>query len=353
MPDLLAKGAFFQAMKRYKCIHRRLFGHYNFTMPPKPPTRLMKKLNMTMKEFLIKYDCEALASLFELGHSMQGYGLVEHIPAFYGLWWFPPELFWAYLPPPLGKNPRNTAMITMIKEGYGEVWSRLAKQSNLDVILNFNVTAITRHPEKIVIEGIDTNGEQEASATLEFDYLIVTSPLKKMLNVLNDPSEEELEVFSKLHKYCVCTTLYSSDLQKGTQVIEYRPHALPTFGRVFAQRHSAKCVEGSNFRGHKDTYVAYQFTDPKKVCLNEKEYKDLFMNEMKERGITNIEIIEQQIWPYFYHFDKEEINKGYPWKILDMQGRNRTLYSGASASFESVNDVMNYNLMLLHRFVST
>jgi hypothetical protein len=64
----------------------------------------MKKINMTLRQFLIKYDCEALVPLFELGHSAQGYGLVDTIPALYGLWWFPPELFWAYVPPPLGKK---------------------------------------------------------------------------------------------------------------------------------------------------------------------------------------------------------------------------------------------------------
>jgi len=81
-PDVLMKGAFFQAMKRYKVIHRKLFGHYHWTMPPKPPARLIQKLDMTLKEFLHEHHIEALIPLFELGHSAQGYGIVDHVPAF-------------------------------------------------------------------------------------------------------------------------------------------------------------------------------------------------------------------------------------------------------------------------------
>jgi len=305
---------------------------------------------MTLKQFLERNHLEALIPLFEIGHSAQGYGIIDHVPAFYGLWWFPPELFWAYLPAPVGKNPRKTELITMIKEGYMTIWERMVKKYALDIILNCNVKAITRNKDKVLIEG--HTGEQEATLKLECDYLIITTPLKKALTLLNDPTDEETDIFSKLHKYILCTTLYTSAPQTTTQAIEYRPYALYSYGhQVFAQRHSGICTEGSKCdRTTKDSWVGYQFVDPKKADYDAQGLACAFLRDLESRGIKDIAIKEQKVWDYFYHFEQEEINQGYPWKILEIQGKNRTLYAGASTCFESVNDVINYNLMMLNRF---
>jgi len=121
--------------------------------------------------------------------------------------------------------------------------------------------------------------------------------------------------------------------------------------KVYAQRHSGKCVHGALFQAERDTYVAYQFVDPKQGQYDPKSLEEAFLRDLQERGVKDVKIIEQKIWPYFYHFNQEEIMEGYPWKILDIQGKNRTFYSGSSTCFESVNDVINYNLMLLNRFI--
>ena len=51
---------------------------------------------------------------------------------------------------------------------------------------------------------------------------------------------------------------------------------------------------------------------------------------------------------YLPHFDVPGVCvKMYPWKLLEMQGENRTFWVGSSACFESVLDVVNYNRKLL------
>jgi len=96
--------------------------------------------------------------------------------------------------------------------------------------------------------------------------------------------------------------------------------------------------------------VAYQFADVG-VKLKKEDFLNKFHETMERRNITNVKVINQSFWPYFYHFEQEQIDEYYPWQILEMQGTNRTLYAGSSTCFESVNDVMNYNLMLLDRYV--
>ena len=54
----------------------------------------------------------------------------------------------------------------------------------------------------------------------------------------------------------------------------------------------------------------------------------------------------QYPWPYFHNFPRSAINERMPWKLFDMQGKLKTWWIGASACFESVHDVTNYNWML-------
>ena len=69
------------------------------------------------------------------------------------------------------------------------------------------------------------------------------------------------------------------------------------------------------------------------------------------RGVGNPEIIEQFSWPYFMHFPGPEIRQGYIQELFEYQGRNMTWYAGASACFESVNHVVNYNHALIDEYL--
>jgi len=148
----------------------------------------------------------------------------------------------AFLPPPVGENPRHAkGMLTMVKEGFMTIWEKIHQRDNLNVVFNCHVTSIDRQEDKIEVDCI-LDGEQKL---LEFDYIIPTIPLKKFIRILKNPSDKELEIFSKLHKYVLCATLYESDHQhQNTQVIEYRPGLMNVNypGAVYAQRHSERCV---------------------------------------------------------------------------------------------------------------
>ena len=69
-----------------------------------------------------------------------------------------------------------------------------------------------------------------------------------------------------------------------------------------------------------------------------------FREELKEMHVKNVEVIRQFPWPYFHHFPNEAIMEGAPWSLFEMQGARKTWWIGASACFESVCDVTNYNL---------
>merc|ERR1711920_256939 len=72
--------------------------------------------------------------------------------------------------------------------------------------------------------------------------------------------------------------------------------------------------------------------------------------KLTAQGAENLKILWQRPWDYFYHFSQEALERGLLWDILAMQGSSRTFYIGASAIFESVNDVTNYNLTICDHF---
>ena len=69
---------------------------------------------------------------------------------------------------------------------------------------------------------------------------------------------------------------------------------------------------------------------------------------MERQNVENISVEQQFAWPYFHHFPAGSTDN--VWRLYDMQGQRKTMWIGASASFESVHDVLNYNLQLLDRF---
>lgn len=71
--------------------------------------------------------------------------------------------------------------------------------------------------------------------------------------------------------------------------------------------------------------------------------------ELKEIGVKNCSVVEMVQWPYFNRFSQECIETGCHWRVLDLQGRNKIWFIGASVSFESVKSVSEYNMLLLSR----
>jgi len=96
---------------------------------------------------------------------------------------------------------------------------------------------------------------------------------------------------------------------------------------------------------------AYQFW-PDYDKSRETSAKEKLITELEGTGLTGIEILNQSSWEYFPHFDNEGIQKLYPWKLLEYQGSQKTWYIGSSACYESTEDVVSYNHLLIDLFLS-
>jgi len=238
----------------------------------------------------------------------------------------------------------------IFEEGYSHVWEVIKEKENLDVVLKFTVTSVNRTPDHVNVSGY-FNDRQGDIITEEFDYLVSTLPPPENLKIIENVSDIEYDIFSRLIPHQLVSTLYESSKQvRSTQVFEYHPDLLTTeyAGRVYAQRNSHRCYFGTGTNAlKKDINVAYQFLE-RGEDKERQELLEIFYRDMRQREIEDVKVIKQVKWPYFYRFGPKDILQKYPWKLLEIQGKNRTIYTGGSAFFESVQDILNYNSMVLH-----
>jgi hypothetical protein len=186
------------------------------------------------------------------------------------------------------------------------------------------------------------------------------------LEIIEDPTETEQWLFSALKGFTLTTTLYESGPLPGystpdyDKAIAYFPEALiPGHDNEWCadrnDRHIFATVNNLEKRFDRQVRVAFQFSDedpPNRAQFGEDAgIAAKLKASWAGRGVVEPHIIKQFSWPYFMHFSGEAIRNGYYNQLFACQGRHKTWYAGASASFESVNHVVNYNHALIDTYL--
>jgi len=174
------------------------------------------------------------------------------------------------------------------------------------------------------------------------------------LGLLKDADEFEKEVFGSMKYFSLITTMLKTpEHPRGEkeQCMSIWPDRLTPDApaRLYCERNEWLSLRFGTPKPAQRISIAYQFhedyykVDPEKAKETLQKDMELVYGEKAKE----IEVLHQEVWQYFPHFKQEEINKLYPWKILDYQGTNKTWYIGSSACFESVEDVTSYNNLLI------
>jgi hypothetical protein len=194
-----------------------------------------------------------------------------------------------------------------------------------------------------------------APAPLEFDFLVIAAPLPAIVSVL-DADPRETQFAQGLKPFLICTHLIhcQNPYDSRDQSMVSFPQGLGVSGQghVYSIRNSRKAVNDESGPGPngKFSFVTYQLLSEPSQTPD--ELKTTMIADVERYGLTDIDVEAQAIHRYFYHFDGDDLQAGLPWMIHQMQGSHRTLYTGCSVSFESVNDVVSFNKMLMERFVT-
>ena len=78
-------------IRRYVSLHKKILGEYIGAFPPRPSEVSLASLDYSFKGFLQKHGLVTLIPVMRLFQTAQGYGYIEHVPAYYGLLWNNPD----------------------------------------------------------------------------------------------------------------------------------------------------------------------------------------------------------------------------------------------------------------------
>lgn len=331
----------FGAIRRYFQLRRRLLGDGGYPFGVAPTAAAASELARPFLEVAREHRLQVMLPYFRLAQSAQGYGILETIPTLYVLLWNVPDLVTAFVKNRLGIARRP--VFQMLDAGIQTVFARVAAADGLDVRTNTAVASVQRADDRVRI----TTSSGEVN---DFDQVIFTIDLPDTIRLLEKPTETERDTASAITGSTFVTTLFEADRWPVAAGIAYvidpfRPGS--TFGVSglrdvryrFPEANAARCAA-----------VAYQYADRLPDPAGETGFAARFDSEMTTLGFTGVRTIQRKEWPYFLRFTGEAITRGVPWRLFENQGMQRTWYAGSSACFESLNDVMRYNQLLLERY---
>ena len=114
------------------------FGWPDYPMPKKPPKEFLEEYGTkSFGAYLDDNHMGILKGIMQYAYSVQGYGPVEEIPAYYGLIWITPDILLAAL-----EGGANTTLITAWSRGWGDLWDQMTV--GMDITLNAVTKSIDR-----------------------------------------------------------------------------------------------------------------------------------------------------------------------------------------------------------------
>ncbi|KAF0707918.1 hypothetical protein AaE_013416 [Aphanomyces astaci] len=367
------QSVFLDQAMRYIRLHRSIFGSYAYGLPPQPKD--WSAIDMTAMDFLKKHNLTALIGMFKFSQQQQGYGVLETIPAFYFLWWSHPTAVAKILRSQVSSQPCAYSL----RKGFQSLWRAMAHAHSdaVHVILNARVTEVSRGIEsndddddddEDDFDDDDDDDDHESpsvtyinrygrSETIECDHVVMAVDLSQFVNVVDDLTPAERDVFVGTYTASTfITTLYESKPCPVETAAHVWLNRMNNDGRLSSLRNSkltlATKANASNWGDlilGRQVRVAYQFYDRPLQNVNRGDARDLLMNDLALAGMTDVALWTQSHFNYFPRFTPAGLKKGLLWKIWDMQGDSKTTWIGSSVSFESALDVVTYNNNLIQR----
>lgn len=258
-----------------------------------------------------------------------GYGSLEVVPALYGLRWNVPSLLWSAVTKQVGEPI----------PGWQALWESLA--GRLDVRLSTRITAVDRKDKGFVIHA--NNG------THAVDHLVITTPLDEAATWFPFQAGE---VPSFAWRDYVSTLIEAKHwfVKEDTRCWEKwakdaKAHAL---GHMMVVRHTADKTPVSSARqGGPEFYVTYQYAG----SHTDAELLEIMKADVAADGAQVTDVVRQMRWKYCPQLSGEAIKGGALSAFERRQGKGNLWITGASASHESVDNIVDYNSRLADRMV--
>jgi hypothetical protein len=290
---------------------------------------------------------EELGKLFEIPLTTFGYGDLNEIPAPYALRYADPHSFISLLlsAAPFGWLLPGFLLLRSFRFGFQRFWERVAW--DLNVRLNVSIQSITRSGEGIDVvysHPVQQLNEQitHVADQAHFDYLIVACPpISENLQQFLTLSDEEASLLERVRyiPYAVASfevagvtlpqrvAFHLPLPQRGSPMVIYQAHADNELMSFYARlRHTPPTSEDELLlRAHIERYVA----------------------ALGGRLAAEDDWHSYDAWLYFKHVSAEDMRAGYFERWEQLQGAQRTYYTGGLFDFDFVEGIVQYSRRLV------
>jgi acyl-CoA synthetase (AMP-forming)/AMP-acid ligase II/surfactin synthase thioesterase subunit/acyl carrier protein len=285
-----------------------------------------RALGAPVGEWLAANGLEDFARSTGLMYTSCGYGFMQdpELPALYFLK-FAELLVGA---PPNAQLPR----FWTVEHGFLKLWKTVAAGLR-DLRLNSQVRAVERTPAGVRVH--------TATESLEFDELVVATPLHDVPPFLS-PTSEERAIFGKVRRFDYYTTIVSAEGLPEDGFFLLHPHA------------DAPGWEGRSVAVHQrypgdGMAIAYAYGKP---GLDGEAIAGQLREDLGRMGGRMGRVHTQVRWDYFPHFTSQDIADGIYDRLEALQGQNHTYYVGSLLNFELVEANVAYATALVERHFS-
>ncbi|MBK8263104.1 MAG: NAD(P)-binding protein [Nannocystis sp.] len=291
-------------------------------------------------EWLAERGLESIARFVMRTMTIMGYGALDRVPTAYGLRWNVPSLFLSAVRKTVGEPI----------PGWQHLWTHLA--GFLDVRLNTTISAVTRGGE-----GSDFLVESDQGSFV-FDHLVLTGPLDEAARWFPFTAEERLAwgIGGEVQWREYVTTLVDAEgWFRDADTRSFAAHACDgpatDAGRILVARRTGDKSAAAAARSatRRDVYVCYQYGAPER---SDAALLEILMKDLARDGAQKPKVLRQARWRYAPQLGSAAILAGGLGRMERQQGQQRLWVSGATASHEAVDNIVDYNERLVERMAA-
>jgi hypothetical protein len=293
--------------------------------------RLMREeVAMPFRDWLRARGLDVIERFALRTMTVMGYGALDRVPALYGLRWNVPSLLWAGVSRDVGEPT----------PGWMHLWEHLA--ARLDVRMGVRVLSAARGPDGIVV--------RTDQGDLTFDHLVVSGPLDEAAAFVALPDPWLARAFS--WREYVTTLVHAEGWFRDTDTRSFEGAAWDaeavSRSRLLVARRTADKSDVARARSatRRDLYVCYQAGAPDRT---DEALAEILREDIAAQGAAVRERLATCRYRYAPQLSSEDIASGGVGRFERLQGRDGVWITGASASHEAVDNIIDYNVRLADR----
>jgi len=304
-------------MLRYLFERRRLMSALR---APSKPGWAVEEAAQPIRAWLERHDLPKVERYMHRYLTALGHGFLDELPSVQALRGVDPDRLLTSL---LQQESRPL-------QGWGTFWLRLSR--DMDLRLNCRITGISRSEAGCTIF-LDTG------VGYAFDQIVCAIPLDEFAQ-MTDPSPDEAKVAGAVRWGSYATSLVTARNWFSDHQLEAFSGGIARGSPPGSLLHARR--EGPDNRTGGQFYMAAQVPGGLELA----DVKEALQTDIELRGGRGVQVIESRVFRHAPRYSPDAIRSGLLTRMEQMQGTNRTWYTGATFSHDSVPHIVGFNKWL-------